>query len=59
MHRGERDPLTQPIKYKTEVINDPLDQTYGFASSDHYVYLKIVLLGEILNSGNGRTDHYR
>ena len=36
------------------VINDPLDQTYSSANSDHYSRLN--LFCEILKSGDGRTD---
>ena len=37
------------------VINDPLGQIYGPASSDHYSHLKF-LVCDILKSGDGRSD---
>ena len=40
-------------KYKTGVINDPLDQNHSLASSEH-CFLCFVLL--YLKSGDGRTD---
>ena len=37
-------------------MNDPLGQTQSPASSDRYFHLKAVLFGEIMKSGDGRTD---
>ena len=36
-------------------INDPLGQTHSPTNSDHYFYLKFVLICEVLISGDGQT----
>ena len=43
-------------KHKTGVINDPLSQTHGLASSEHCFRLKFVLFCQILKNVDGRTD---
>ena len=39
-----------------DVINDPLGQTHGPDSTNHYFQLKIVYYCEIWKNGDGRMD---
>ena len=57
--RKQDDPVQSKGKIrlnKTGIINDPIDQAYSPASSDHYFHLKFIFLCKIFKSGDRRTD---